>query len=121
MTDDTVPAWDGRPGLSGAYILRRQDGTEFPAWWSDASDTWVLRGGASLRACAIAETGTTLIAPCLTPAEVAALQSAAFAAGAEAMKRAAGERALSFVKRYSHASVLIAQEICRLPLPPMPS
>jgi hypothetical protein len=85
MTDDNN-GWPGAPGVpgeSGPYVLRRKDGFEFPAWWS-ADDHWTLRGGARMRAEVLANLGTTLVGPMLTPAEVAARVAAAFTRGAEA-------------------------------------
>lgn len=64
------------PKDSGAYVLRRRDGHEFLAWWSGPIGHWTLRGGAMMKASALVEIGTTVVGPCLTPAE----HSAALAA-----------------------------------------
>lgn len=83
--------WDGVPGDSGAYVLRSVNGDEFPAWWSAPSDHWTLRGGAHIRAAMLAETGTVLVAPCPTPADLAAAVQAERERVREAFKKRIAE------------------------------
>lgn len=67
----------GYPGPSGAYVLRREDGTEFPAWWSDGTEHWTFRGGATMRPETIADgCALSLVGPLYTQADLdAAVQA----------------------------------------------
>ena len=137
MENDTAPAWPD-PARPGVPLNPERDGWHWlhhPEDIRPIATPWVAEihawsSGAAHSPQGVVDLGYTYLGPCLTPAEVAALQSAAFASGAEAMREMAKHAVdgIDTADVYSSGERHAAEEmrgfakflIRALPLPPMP-
>lgn len=150
MPADTAPAWDGvplNPERDGWHWLLFRDGSRVCCWWNASAHGWASSDTPSYGADYLpeeAEQDHVTCEPCLTPSEVTERETAAFAAGAEAMREMAEAsadcgcdvRAIVLERLASHGlreaerccgqhydacCALTANAIRALPLPPMPT
>jgi hypothetical protein len=103
------------------------NGRQFPAVWLPTANVW-NGDGSNVSARTAAKRGWIYIGPCLTPAELAAREAAAFKRGAEAMQEQCAVAAEShpnnlspngrtFSHGYANGALDAARAIRALPLP----
>ena len=135
MPADTAPAWPDParhgvptlPEVDAFHWLLKRNGAWPEAWlWqSDADGCGTEYSGAWAESDSDGQPDTmarwySYLGPCLTPAEVAAREAAAWAAGAAAMREIAGAFADGAMPTLV-TSAIVGNSLRALPLPPMPT